>query len=941
MIRRPPRSTLSSSSAASDVYKRQEYGGPPDPSMATKLFLGFGLLAVACAAPTKTGNMNGKYLTASVDKVGVPFNDDYASKGHEYFDVWAPEMATHYGEVFWTSQGTLPLPPAIVERFKGKVMAITGYEQDQVMVVPTGQPGVNPDQDVSVPINWAYNHHYMAWMTGAHSELEEVECDPNDVSSHGAPTKWVAVDKPSALPRKFADVAPTSQMFSEGNGGESRKSFHGYPDGFAQLIESPDSWTITPMQIDTRNRDCGSTYKDVGNCTQMLPAYEPRSARYGRNWQGKDKPALPSNYSGILECPCNSRYGGDPIFYPSPIKSKIVTHNYVVLPSGACSSTQAIWDAQECFSVVAGTLGIGATKFENATVSDKTLPQGCSVMTHSDGSATTTFNSAESSTPCSGAKTQVGESMLTSVGVTLKAELVSTSETSVMTPSPKGQYCAQNKVGVIKSFHAGSDSQADMLAALQLCNAFCQTDSTCNFCSVDNLATAPGKLDVQFSALPICGANLTWGGAVVGDISSKATTDTGTATITLTGPSDVWFGVGLAAQNMADAPYTLIVNSTGVTERQIGTCGSEAEHCPGDQLANSLTLVSNTVSNNLRTVVITRPLKGLTAKHYSFHPSQVGTLNFISAVGSSQAFAYHKNHAAGVVSFTATEVPSCVCDTGAEGKLCAGNGTGCDSFVKQCLDHSQGGDLGSQHNPTCNSLQYAGGLRCCGHKRIMLDEDQPVRPELLQYHMKFRFWFQEYQPANATKTPQGTTQNTTASHYDLPRIYFTTEANAGEYDIPPAFATKEQPTIPGYAKWPLDKMTPGTSCTGTCPGGADCECVHTITYNHTVSNMRLIYAGGHCHAPSCLGIWLYRNDPGHEMELLCQQQPVYGTGQVHLDKYDEAGYITLPPCLWGEDLSLIHISEPTRLLSISYAVFCLKKKKKKNRMIEKMSKSKY
>ena len=28
----------------------------------------------------------------------------------------------------------------------------------------------------------------------------------------------------------------------------------------------------------------------------------------------------------------------------------------------------------------------------------------------------------------------------------------------------------------------------------------------------------------------------------------------------------------------------------------------------------------------------------------------------------------------------------------------------------------------------------------------------------------------------------------------------------------------------------------------------------------------------------------------------------------------------------GRSLSLIHISEPTRLLSISYAVFCLKKK---------------
>src|SRR5450756_3065932 len=31
----------------------------------------------------------------------------------------------------------------------------------------------------------------------------------------------------------------------------------------------------------------------------------------------------------------------------------------------------------------------------------------------------------------------------------------------------------------------------------------------------------------------------------------------------------------------------------------------------------------------------------------------------------------------------------------------------------------------------------------------------------------------------------------------------------------------------------------------------------------------------------------------------------------------------------SQDLSLIHISEPTRLGMISYAVFCLKKKKKK------------
>ena len=71
-------------------------------------------------------------------------------------------------------------------------------------------------------------------------------------------------------------------MFSEGNGGESRKSFHGYPKGYAQLIQSPDSWHITPMQIDTRNRDCGVTPADVGKCTQFVPGPEPKQARYGQ-----------------------------------------------------------------------------------------------------------------------------------------------------------------------------------------------------------------------------------------------------------------------------------------------------------------------------------------------------------------------------------------------------------------------------------------------------------------------------------------------------------------------------------------------------------------------------------------------------------------------------------------------------------------------------------
>ena len=71
--------------------------------------------------------------------------------------------------------------------------------------------------------------------------------------------------------------------------------------------------------------------------------------------------------------------------------------------------------------------------------------------------------------------------------------------------------------------------------------------------------------------------------------------------------------------------------------------------------------------------------------------------------------------------------------------------------------------------------------------------------------------------------------------------------------------------------------TPGTVCTGAdCPGGADCACAHVIERHWTPQptdfgyadnggdgiGMRLLYAGGHCHAPACLRLDLFRNDTG-------------------------------------------------------------------------------
>lgn len=775
--------------------------------------------------------------------------------------------------------GVHPLPDHIVRRFAGKVIAITGYEQDQVLVDPVGQPGVHPERDVSVPINWAYNHHYMCWVTGEHSEMKEVAAEPGDTSAHGAPTKWMAVETPSAKYRTTPHDAPTSLLFSEGNGGESRKSFHGYPKGYAQLLASPRAWHLTPMQIDTRRRDCGVTRASIHNCTKFEPWMEPKQARYGRH-------VSQSNYSGVLECPCNSRFGGDPIFYPDA-QTKSVQHKYTVLADGGtCPRGQLLPNASACFTA-ARHLGLADARLVNVTIHDRDRPAGCLAQLLANGSVAVGFNAAKGNTPCPSGHVRTGAAT-SSVNVTLSITL---------DPTPAG----------------------------------------------------------------------------------------GLATIAMSGPADAWFGAGLDAMRMQDAPYTIVCNSSGAFEQQIGTCGSEAEHCAGHRLADqSLTLVSNTVVDGVRTVVVTRKFRGASVHHYTFDPTQLATLNFITAVGRTQTFAYHRAHHAAMLTMLApTGQPTCLCDRGVVGQLCEHGGGKCTHFTKNCWAQwdgkaSDGGaDLLAQRNPTCNSEQYSGGLSCCGHRRVLLDHDQDPGPDLLRYHMKFRFWFEEYkegapvrgsysnrpgalprgfdalppadnitveaaldrctnaadcsgitfraadgmaggQPTrvyftNGTSRADGQTEwqswvvERPVSHHHLPRFYYQTENAAGEYDVPPAFRRAGDPPIPGYPNLPISTtkpgdlhLTPGTTCTGTCPAGPDCDCVHTITAHWTMSNARMLYAGGHCHAPSCISIELFRNDTGTP-KLVCRQTSHYGVGDVSRDRFDEAGYIVLPPCLWGSE----------------------------------------
>jgi hypothetical protein len=287
-------------------------------------------------------------------------------------------------------------------------------------------------------------------------------------------------------------------MFSEGNGGESRKSFHGYPAGYAQLITSPTQWHITPMQIDTRNRECGVGPEHIKNCTQFTPWMEPKQSRYGRG--------IPegTNYSGILECPCNEGYGGDPEFYGAASKTKIETHQYSAIAAGSCGSSASMSGPTDCFGS-APQLGLNASQFVNKTISDPSAPSGCSVVVSESGVATVTWNTVAGAA-CTSSGSKVGQAT-SAVGVTVGIVISETGNAKMVRNKLGRQnssaWCTDNKDkenhANPKPFVAKALTPAAMTAALEACEAYCMSNPSCNFCSVDDFDQV-GKIprDVQW-----------------------------------------------------------------------------------------------------------------------------------------------------------------------------------------------------------------------------------------------------------------------------------------------------------------------------------------------------------------------------------------------------------------------------------------------------------
>ena len=131
-------------------------------------------------------------------------------------------------------------------------MAIVGWEIDQVIKTKNG--------DISVPISASYNHHYVSHIIGAGASFKKVMLDgPKDPraiklakeSGHG----MIATSQPQYIVEQGSEPKqkqqqPYKQTFSSSNGGEYRKTYHGFPPGYALVIHSPTEFQVTPMQID-------------------------------------------------------------------------------------------------------------------------------------------------------------------------------------------------------------------------------------------------------------------------------------------------------------------------------------------------------------------------------------------------------------------------------------------------------------------------------------------------------------------------------------------------------------------------------------------------------------------------------------------------------------------------------------------------------------------
>jgi hypothetical protein len=380
-------------------------------------------------------------------------------------------------------------------------------------------------------------------------------------------------------------------------------------------------------------------------------------------------------------------------------------------------------------------------------------------------------------------------------------------------------------------------------------------------------------------------------GSSVVNISLDLDADIGNATITLSGPSSVWFAVGFNASAMKDTPYSIEVSPStngtkaNVVERRLGN------HASGTQLnSQSLHIISDTIDGSTRSVVLTRPLVGDSKLHYTFDPT-LSSINIIAAIGSSETFGYHGNKRGGSsLMLVEMGAPICLCESKQQGGSINGLPWTSDCYNPNLIE---------QQNPSCDISTYRGGMSCCHNNVYLLDQDQELPTRVDTFWLKFRFYYEEL--------PIDTTKSITKNVFFMFREV---EYNHGEYDVPQC---NTKTTAPSDCVHTLTSNFQVIDTISDCKGDrSKWMCAPSKPSFPQSQEIDLIHVSAHCHAPSCISMELINADTG---ESICLVEPIYGNGGDEI--MNENGYVVgLPPCIWSTDPTeqkLYGLKAPMRL----------------------------
>eukprot|EP00486_Rosalina_sp_Unknown_P001510 CAMPEP_0201574344 /NCGR_PEP_ID=MMETSP0190_2-20130828/18780_1 /ASSEMBLY_ACC=CAM_ASM_000263 /TAXON_ID=37353 /ORGANISM="Rosalina sp." /LENGTH=185 /DNA_ID=CAMNT_0048002469 /DNA_START=18 /DNA_END=572 /DNA_ORIENTATION=- len=110
-----------------------------------------------------------------------------------------------------------------------------------------------------------------------------------------------------------------------------------------------------------------------------------------------------------------------------------------------------------------------------------------------------------------------------------------------------------------------------------------------------------------------------------------------TVEITMTGLSNNWFGVGFGGSAMNNR-YAIIASGTNTVSDHLLKKSDNCQ-CNSGVTGSQLTIISDSISGQDRTVTVTRPITD-TSSGYNF-PTSAGSLSVISAQGSGSSISYH------------------------------------------------------------------------------------------------------------------------------------------------------------------------------------------------------------------------------------------------------------------------------------------------------------